>query len=173
MKKIKSIVSAVLIGSMLFAMAGCAKVKEYDKGEVKDILKDDLDVNKNSIYTSDRGDYEYLTADYGRVEIAFYFFEDEDDAYDYFEELHDDYIDDIDDDVFDGDSKDKFKDDMGYIIFDGEVDDFGDFFTYGDYYYGGCYFRGSMVAAIYTTSDKNSAIEDVDEVLEAFGFPKP
>ena len=174
MKKVKSIISVALIGSMLLGFAGCAKVKAYDKKEIKAILKDDLEIKKDDIRDGESKDYEYVISEYGKAGIYCYIYEDEDDAADDFEDLYDDYSDDFDDGVFEGSHKMKLSKTNGYIVFDGEgTDDDGECFYEDEYYYGGIFFADNMIIQVATYKDKDSAREDVDAVLKEFGFPKP
>lgn len=174
MKKVKSFISVVLIGSMLFALAGCAKVKAYDKKEFKNILKDELGIKKDDIREYEYDDEEYLSAENGKAFISVTFYEDADDAAEAFEDIYDDFSDDFDDGLFDGSHKMKSSDTNGYIIFDGTGnDDDAERFSEDEYAYGGIFFADNMVVIVGTDKDKDSAREDVDEVLSALGFPKP
>lgn len=174
MKKIKTLVSALIIGSMLFSLAGCAKVKAYDKKEIKAILKDDLGIKKDDIGEYESGDDVVIYTESGKANIRVVIYDDEDDAADAFEDYYDDLMDDFDDDLFDGSHKGKSSDTTGYIVFDGTGnDDDANMFSEDEYAYGGIYFCDNMLVIIGTDKDKDSARDDVDEVLSAFGFPKP
>ncbi len=171
---IKSFLSVTLVASMLFSLTACAGVKEYDKKEVKSILKDELDLKADDdFYSYDWDDYESFYGSYGKASFRVYIYDDEDDALDFFEDLVDDFQDDKDDGVFSGRTKCVTSKTSGYITFSGEADDDGDFFAEDEYYYGGIYYNGCMVIIVTADKDKDSAREDVQAFLKAFGLPRP
>lgn len=174
MKKVKTLVSTLLIGSMLFSLAGCAKVKAYDKKEIKNILKDEVGIKKDDIDEYEYDDVTYVSAENGNAYISVRIYDDEDDAADDFEDLYDDFSDDFDDDLFDGSHKMKLSGSNGYVVMDGEgTDNDAEQFSEDQYIYGGVYFCDNMIVTVVTYKDKDSAREDVDEVLSALGYPKP
>ena len=174
MKKIKTIVSGLLIGAMMMSFAGCASVKARDKKEVKDILKEKLELKKDKDYrSSGNKDYDSFSGEYGKAYFSIIIFDDEDDAADRFEDLYDDYMDDFDDDCLDGKHKDKLGKTSGYIVMDGEGADDGDVIMEDEYYYGGIYYADNMFITVAAEKDKDSAREDVDAFCKAFGLPKP
>ncbi len=171
---IKGFTSVLLIGSMLFSIAGCGRVKAYDKKEVKSILKDDLGLKDDKdYYTYDWDDYYVFTGSNGKSSFRIAIYEDEDDAADEFEDLLDNFQDDKDDDCFSGRSRYVSGKSSGYIVLNGEADDDGDFFTEDEYYYGGIYWADNMIIWVLADKDKDNAREDVRAFLKAFGLPRP
>ena len=163
---IKSFLSVTLVASMLFSLTACAGVKEYDKKEVKSILKDELDLKADDdFYSYDWDDYESFYGSYGKASFRVYIYDDEDDALDFFEDLVDD--------VFSGRTKCVTSKTSGYITFSGEADDDGDFFSEDEYYYGGIYYADNMIIRVSAQKDKDSARDDVNAFCKAFGLPKP
>lgn len=171
---IKSLTSVVLIGSMLFSFAGCARVKAYDKKEVKSILKDKLELKDDKdYYTYDWEDVYTFSGENGNASFVVRLYEDEDDAADFFDDYLDDIQDDRDDKCFSGKIKYVTGRGSGYITFSGEADEDGDFFVEDEYYYGGIYYSGNMIIIVAADKDKDSAREDVREILTAFKLPRP
>ncbi|MCQ2528348.1 MAG: hypothetical protein MJ108_04430 [Saccharofermentans sp.] len=175
MKKIKTIVSGLLIGAMMMSFAGCASVKARDKKEVKDILKEKLELKKDKDFKNrSYDDYDYFYGESGKAYFSIYIYDDEDDAADVFDDLYDSYEDDLEDDVFDGKIKLKSSDTSGYVTFKGEcTDDDAECFLEDEYYYGGVYYADNMVIRVSASKDKDNARDDVNAFLKAFGLPKP
>ncbi len=178
MKKVKSIISMALIGSMLFSFAGCG-IKEYDKKGVKEVLNDKLDLEKDDDYRVSNGkDADKFYGSYGKADFTITIYDDEDDAYDAFEIIYEFYEDDIEDECYEGKTKTKIKDDNGFVTINAECVDDGLTCTEKYSYYRGIYYSGCMIVSVGVTSDKkkevkDSAREDVQEFVKAFGFDKP
>lgn len=171
---IKRIASVAVIGSMLFSFVGCAKIKAYDKKEVKDILKNELDLKDDKdYYTYDWDDYKSFSGSNGKANFYIRIYEDADDAQDVFEDYLDDIEDDKDDKVLDGKIKISSGKTSGYITFSGEANDDGDFFIEDEYYYGGIYWADNMIIVVCAEKDKDTAREDVTAFLRAFKLPRP
>lgn len=175
MKKIKSVISAAIIGSMLFAFTGCGKIGEIDKKEFKKTVKDVLDCDNDEYAEYDKDDlakYEdyrarYRGEDSDKYSVSITVYDDEEAAQYFF----DSYVNDI-----------EFSDDHGLI--DGKVKKTGSYVTVDaeitsgydgdDYdYYGGVYLAGTTIVRISTTTGKDKHKDTVDELLDALDLPTP
>ena len=171
MKKfVKSLVSTMLIGSMLFSFAGCSV--KFDAVKAKDFkkaLEDAMDIDDDDYSDYDWDDSRNIWYYHKDIRIDYYQFDDADDAYDYFEDLYDEWEDTLDDGDFDGKHKEKFKDDAtsGYILLNGESDN--DDFYEGDIY-GGIYFVDDIIIIAVCRSDKQKDMDKIDALLDAIGY---
>lgn len=180
MKNCKKILSAILVASMAFSLAGCSSVKAIDKKDFKNALKelkldDDMREYKGDdieYYGYDEDDIKYLARVWDDDQwYMFIQFEDTEAAHDYFEdEFYDDIMDVKEDKDFDGKLKTKLSKSSGYIILKGESE--SDDFMEGEVY-GGIYFKNDVVVVALATSDKKSDIKDIDTFLKSIGYPKP
>lgn len=172
-KAIKTIVSVVLLASMAFSIAGCAKkIEPVKKKDFKDALEEVFDIDEDDYSDYDWDDYTniyYYDHDY-RVEM--YQFDDEDDALEMFEDLYDEYEDMIEDKEFKGKKKGVFneKAGYGYILLNGESE--SDEF-YDDDIYGGFYWSGDTIIVVIVLSDKDKYTDNIDAMIRALGYPKP
>jgi len=170
-KTVKKIMSVILATSVVLPLAACGKKIEPVKAkDFKKALEESLDIDDDEYYDWDDEDDENIWYSDSNIVIDFYIYEDEDDAYDLFEDLYDEYQDMMDDKDFSGKSKAVFTDTYGYITLNGEADTKH---WLDDDIYGGIYYAGDMVAYIYTTSTKDAKKETIDDLLGELGFPKP
>ncbi len=193
MKKFKGLIATALIASVLFGATGCG-VKKFEAVSKKDFINALEDVADAKDYDSvsdpeDIYDYsyysEYLDAyelldryeisedvEYQDGDTYYYFIEfgDDEDAMDFFERYIYDVFDDVKSDGdFEGKSSTFMNDDYAYVIVHGESDS-EDF--YDDDIVGGFFVRDGVFVAVFTLSDKDSKIEDVNDFLKAIGYPK-
>ena len=171
----KGIISAALIGTMLMSAAGCTKFEVIGYKDFRAALEDEAGIDESSCSTGkDRrhDGYEmkrYIEGEKGNCEFAFYEFDKEKDAVEYFEKQYDEFLDAVeDDDEFEGSHKESFDEDSatGYIIFDGEVEENGRV-------YGGIYLKENTIVSAMSVGSKDKDIERIDGVLDAIGYPKP
>lgn len=194
MKKFKALISVALISSVLFGATGCGvkKFEATDKKAFKNALEDVLDLDDDdynsvsdptSIYSYSYvspfldgmdllDDYEIkMDIEYVDGDNHYYFieFKDEDDALEFFEDnIYDTFEDVKEDKDFKGKSFTLLNETTGYVIVNGESDS-DDFFE--DDIYGGFYVQDGIFVAVYTLSDKDSKIEDINEFLAAIEYP--
>lgn len=163
MKRIKVLASVAVIGSMLLAMTGCGdKVNYIEKKEFKKILKNELDMEEDDdFFRYDSGYYDSISAYYEDVNIDARWYDDADDAYDYFEDAYDAVVDAAEDGDIKGDCKYDFKETSGFFTINGKID--------GDYDCGGLFFCEDMIISV--NADSKRDIEDVNYVLEILGLP--
>lgn len=166
----KKIVSIALLVVFAFSLVGCAKYKEIDYKVFEDALEE-VGFDDDEYYsTKNYGDYDrYVIATDGNVTYRYMLFEDEDDAYDYFEDFYDDFADAVSDRDFSGSSRRSLSRSHGFVLFNGEIDTR----HWDSDIYGGVFYRGSMVIEVVASSDKKSDKSDVDEFLRALGFSHP
>lgn len=170
-KTVRKIMSVILATSVVLPLASCGrKIEPIDSKDFKKALEDILDIDDDEYYDWEEDDNENIWYYDSNIIVDFYIYEDEDDAYDYFEDQYDEYEDMMDDKDFSGKSKAVFTDTYGYILLDGEADTKN---WLDDDYYGGIYYAGDMVVRIFTTSTKDAKKETVDELLSELGLPKP
>lgn len=197
MKKFKSFVAAALVASVIFGATGCSmgkkKFEATTKKDFKNALEDVLDLddddynsvaNPTSIYSYSYvspfldgmdllDEYEIaMDIEYSDGDDHYYFmeFDDEEDALEFFEDtFYDAFQDVIKDKDFEGKYFTYLDEEMGYVIVHGESDS-DDFFD--DDIVGGFFVKDGVFVAVYTLSDKDSHIEDINAFLEAIGYPK-
>lgn len=165
MKSVKSVIAAVLVGSMVLPLAGCAR--KIERIRARDFESAIEEVFDDDEYGSNGGSVYVLSDHYA---VNFTAFNDDDDARDTWEEALDDFDDMMDDADFDGRTRRVDRDTYGYILFDGECDD-PSFMGNRDYIYGGIFYVEDEYIAVVTDKDKDSNRENVDTILEALGFP--
>ncbi len=169
---VKRTLALILVASFVFSIAGCKSVKYHDEKEIRSILKNDLKLKEDDDYEFDeyRDGCEF-EGEYDDIYFSIALFDDTKEAYHDFDDIADVIENDQDD--FDGRIKRSVKDKSGYITFDGEGTESGDFFRDGDYYYGGVYYCDGMYIIVLTNKDKDSFRASVDEFLRAFRLPRP
>lgn len=169
---VKRTLALILVVSFVFSIAGCKSVTYHDKKEIKSILKNDLKLKEDDdYYYYDYDDGCLFSGEYDDIYFSIGLYDDVKEAYHDFDDIADEIENDQDD--FDGRIKRSVKDKSGYITFDGEGTESGDFFDDDDYYYGGVYYCDGMYIIVLTNSDKDSFRESVDEFLRAFRLPRP
>lgn len=166
----KKIISIILLVAFAISLVGCAKFKEIDHKAFEEALEE-VGFDDDEYYsTRNYGDYErYVSASDGNVTYRYMLFEDEDDAYDYFDDFYDDFSDAVSDRDFSGSSRRSFSRHSGFVLFNGEIDTR----HLDSDIYGGVFFRGSMIVEVIAYSDKKSDKSDVDDFLRALGFSHP
>lgn len=187
MKKLSSLIAAVLVGSAILSVAGCSafKVKLIDEKAYFEALeknagiskKDTLVHEKNSTY--DGHDVEYVTfTDQDGSSFCYIRYEDADDAMDEFMITYDSLEELLDDGTFEGSNKRMINNDQGYILLDGSVEEgtaFAGmtFFTGDTHYYGGYYVNNNVFIEILTLDGSKSDKEMIDAMLKELGLPTP
>lgn len=171
MKNFKKAMSLTLIMAMALSLTACGKSfkaiskKDFEKGLKAIKLDDDIEEEDDEDELDDDMTYEALVYADNQA-YRFMEFEDEDAAFDYFEEnYYDEFEDYLEDDEFEGEESHKLKKDTGYILFNGEED--------GDDVYGGVFLKGNTIVVAEAGSTKKSAKKDIDAFLKAIGYPKP
>lgn len=198
MKNFKKIISLLLVASLCIGVAACSdsgsrKSKKHSKHERDDSDKKKKSKKKLSVeeysfddfedFIDDYTDGEYFTRDYGdckgvlseydHIVVNYRYYDDEDDAADYFDIAYSGFQDDFGDDIFDGTYDMTKKDDYGFVVLSGEGKDDGAWIFDGQYFYGGVYFSGKMVVTVITVDDSSKARSQVDDILEELEFPTP
>lgn len=186
----KKFISVMLAAVMVMSFAGCSKSKKsvsFEAVKAKDFIKaieeagfeeggwsdgEYREYEDGYVYGwSDSHDYDYKQKVEGYdkdVNIAYIKFEDEEEAYDYFESIYDYFEDYAEDQDIDGSYDSDFGKDAttGYVLIDGEFD-------WAGYYHGAWYFADDMVIYAYATKDKDKRIEQVDTIFNELGFTTP
>ncbi|MBR6880750.1 MAG: hypothetical protein IKN14_06695 [Clostridiales bacterium] len=165
MKKVRAVVSTILICSMALAVAACSggKVTLKTTDEIKDACEkagykeDDIavmDIDEKTAMVM-AGDMEKVIITYVKSE----------DAEEQFKSSYDDLVDGLNDkDSFDGKHSEK---EDSYIVFDGTAKQDGEEqYMYGGYYY----VDGTMVVAMAMDKDGASQVKDF---IKAIGYPTP
>lgn len=182
MRKFKTITALFMASVMLFLFTGCGKkIKCYDEKEINKILEDKLDIDDDDIHSAEleRGqapaDCVNITTRYNDVRINVVLFEDADDAQEIFEARYKIFEDTFDQQgIFEGNYDNAYEDNWGYVVINGEdmtCGIFGDIFYSGPIY-AGIYYTDTMMVTV--TPDPGCDIDedDINDVLEAFGFPQ-
>ncbi|MCQ2528349.1 MAG: hypothetical protein MJ108_04435 [Saccharofermentans sp.] len=188
MRIFTKVVSMILIASISLGMVACSdsgskkkdkkdrekkektKVEEWSIDDFEDFLDDYTD---GDYFDRDYDNCYGLLSDSGDVVINYRWYDDEDDAEDYFDVAYSGFEEDFDDDLFDGKHDMKRSGSQGYVVLAGEGEDDGSWIYEDQYFYGGVYYADHMVVTIITTRDKDKAREHVDEVLKELNFPRP
>ena len=163
MKKIKTLVSAVLVASMALALAACGgKVTEKTADEVKDACKK-AGYDDDAIMAIDQEGTSAVMA--GDDELVIMWVKSEDYAAEY-EAAYDEMLEGVKNkDYFDGKYSDKKTDDYSYITFDGKD------VTSDTTMYGGMYSAGDTFLTVMAMSD--DAKSTAKDFIGALGYPKP
>ena len=117
-------------------------------------------------YSDSASYYDYASYWGDNMTVYMYIYDDVSDAAEEFEYYYyEDIVEDIEDNDFYGKADYSFSGTDGYVVFDGE--------WYGDDYYGGFFFTGHMIICCYTYDADNYAKSDIDDFLNAIGYPTP
>ena len=121
---------------------------------------------KYDYYSDAASYYDYASYWGDNMTVYMYIYDDVSDAAEEFEYYYyEDIVEDIEDNDFYGKADYSFSGTEGYVVFDGE--------WYGDDYYGGFFFTGHMIICCYTYDADNYAKSDIDDFLNAIGYPTP
>ena len=74
---------------------------------------------------------------------------------------------------FDGDYAYEFNGTDGYVVLDGYIDYDEGWFNHNGYIYGGLFFTGDVFVVVLAYTSSSSAHAEVDQFLEALGYPVP
>lgn len=186
MKRLRSLIAAVLVGATMLSVAGCSGMKYIESEDAffdalknsASIRKKDMQLHeKNTEYNGD--DVEYLTfTEDGHNSYCYIRFEDADDAMKMFEDKYDSFEDLLDDEEFDGTNKRLISKGKGYLVLNGDVEEGAEFdgFTFysGDMeYYGGFYVNKNVYIEVYTLNGSKREKEKIDAVLKDLKLPTP
>ena len=117
-------------------------------------------------YSDSASYYDYASYWGDNMTVYMYIYDEVSDAAEEFEYYYyEDIVEDIEDNDFYGKTDYSFSGTEGYVLFDGE--------WYGDDYYGGFFFTGHMVLCCYTYDADNYAISEINDFLNAIGYPTP
>ena len=164
MKKIRTLVSTLLICSLALSIAACGgKVTAKTSDEVKDACVK-AGFKEDEVITNTTDEEEML---YAETQSVIVLYSKSDAAKDYFDEMYKDAEESLKDkDSFDVDYKLK---EGTYVIFDGTSKDptgqLSDQYMYGGYYY----VDGTLISAFSIDKD---GVDMVKKVLDALGYPK-
>lgn len=176
---VKGAVSAVLAGSMMLSIAGCANFNLITYKDFKNALEEALEMDddeyreyKNSSVSGSDTKHEVYAND-GNCRYAFIEFDDAEDAFDYFEDIYDEFEDTIEDKDFDGNYKKGLVEGSsasGYILVNGDSDNSE--FIDGKCY-GGIFLKENTIVIVMANSNKSKDMDKIDAMLNAIGYPKP
>lgn len=183
-KEIKSIVSVVLLVSMAFSIAGCArKIKPVEMNDFKDALQEEFDLDEYNYSERHTDSYTYIIYFGHDCHISYCesYGNDLDSSLNSdnsFRDTYNIFMDIVENNEFKGKKTCVFneKDGYGYILFDGESnsDKFWPSSKYGSIY-GGYYWTGDMLIHVvgWEGIDNDEYIKNVDAMIRALGYPKP
>ncbi|MBQ6017728.1 MAG: hypothetical protein IJL19_07585 [Clostridiales bacterium] len=189
MKKMRTIIAAVLACATALSFTGCGNAKRLqdedffydalDKGAKID--DDDCYHEKNAYVNGDKVEYMIYSHD-GDNFYTYLRFKDADDAMDYFEDsFYDSFEEALDDDAFEGYHKASVSRNAATVVFNGELEDSTPLYFYGSSFYfysdaefyGGVYLVNNVYIEVFSVEGSKRDKEKIDNVIKNLGFPKP
>lgn len=173
----KRLTTVVLTCAMVLIMAGCSKsipdvgkkdfMKACDKAGYDDYMISEFDEED----LDDDMTYEAIVRD-GNIMLVYCEFEDEEAAHDYYGDIYASFLDLKNDKDASGSYRMFITKTSGYIIFNGEVDDWDDMYLDGDVYFG-IYFKEDYIVVAVSESDKSKDVKTINKFLEQLELPTP
>ena len=189
MKKMRTIIAAVLACATALSFTGCSNAKKLqdedffydalDKGAKID--EDDCYHDKNTYVNGDKVEYMICTRD-GDNYYTYLRFKDADDAMDYFEDsFYDSFSEAIEDDAFEGYHKNAVTKHSATVVFSGDLEDstplyfyYTYFYSYSDTeFYGGVFVIDNVYIEVVSVDGSKRDKEKINNVLKNLGFPRP
>lgn len=189
MKKMRTIIAAVLACATALSFTGCGNAKKLqdedffydalDKGAKLD--DDDCYHEKKAYVNGDKVEYMIYSHD-GDNYYTYLRFKDADDAMDYFEDhFYDSFADAVDDDAFEGYRKASVSKTAATVVFNGELEDSTPLYFYASSFYfysdtelyGGVYLVNNVYIEVFSVEGSKRDKEKIDNVIKNLGFPKP
>ena len=169
MRNIRTTLLMLVVTAMMIAVSSCgSQLTEYDRSSLTDLLENELNIPGDQITLSGND----LSADYNDVMIRATFFDDAEDAHEYFGDLFYDFALKFNNkEMFRGEFKSDSSADSGYVVLrgeDSEAEIFGPEYRMGPVY-AGLYYSGSMVMTIIPGNEE--AFEDTAAVIDKLGYP--